>query len=95
MRFEWDENRRLANIRKHQVDFEDVLPLFKGPLRVESDRRRDYGEERYRGIGCLGLATLVVIFTEPMEGVIRLISARKAERHERESFEAEIGKNRH
>ena len=39
MEFEWDEEKRLANIAKHNIDFEDVVPLFHGqPLyEVESE----------------------------------------------------------
>ncbi|MBI5714567.1 MAG: BrnT family toxin, partial [Chloroflexi bacterium] len=30
MRFEWDEAKRLTNIKKHGIDFSDVPPMFDG-----------------------------------------------------------------
>ena len=91
MKFEWDEDKNRANIRRHRIDFADVQPLFDGPMFVTLDTRRDYGEDRMVGIGLLGDAILVVVFVEMAKDTIRLISARKAERHERERFKEEIG----
>jgi uncharacterized protein len=91
MTFEWDEDKNQANIRNHQIDFADVPPLFDGPMFVMLDTRRDYGEERFIGIGLLHNAVAVVVFVEMRQDTIRLISARKATRHERERFQEEIG----
>ena len=91
MKFEWDEDKNRANIRRHRIDFADVQPLFDGPMFVTLDTRKDYGEDRMVGIGFLGDAMLVVVFVEKAEDTIRLISARKAERHERDRFKEEIG----
>jgi len=49
-------------------------------------------EKRWIGIGDMGNAIIVVVFTEPSENVIRLISARKAEKHERDFFKEKIRK---
>jgi uncharacterized DUF497 family protein len=91
-RFKWDENKRQANIRKHRVDFEDAKEVFFGPMRVELDQRREYGEERNVGIGRVGAASIVVVYTKRGDDVIRLISARKAGTDEIESFEKEVRK---
>ena len=85
-RFEWDENKRQANICKHRVDFEDAKEAFFGPMHVEVDQRREYGEERQIGIGRSGAGTVVVVFTKRGDKVIRLISARKAGTDEIEGF---------
>jgi len=90
MKLEWDENKNRANIRRHRIDFADVRPLFDGPMFVTLDTRRNYGEDRLVGIGLLHDAVLVVVFAEKTEDTIRIISARKAERHERERFKEEI-----
>jgi uncharacterized DUF497 family protein len=58
---------------------------------VTLDTRRDYGEDRQVGIGLLHDAVIVVVFVEKAAGTIRLISARKAERHERERLKEELG----
>ncbi|WP_028088705.1 BrnT family toxin [Dolichospermum circinale] len=87
MQFEWDEAKNLENIRKHQIDFQDVYKIFDSPMLIEEDERFDYGEERWFGIGFLGNGVAVVVWTEKQGNVIRIISARKANRYERKKFE--------
>ena len=91
MRFEWDEAKNRANIRRHKIDLADVPPVFDGPMFVRLDTRRDYGEDRMIGIGFLHAAVVLVVFVERENDTIRIVSARKAERHERERFKKEIG----
>ena len=91
MKIEWDEEKNRANIGRHRIDFADVHPVFDGPMFVRLDTRRDYGEDRLIGIGFLHDAVVVVVFVEKTGRTIRLISARKAERHEREKLEEQIG----
>ena len=90
MRFEWDENKNRANIRTHRIDFADVPPIFHSPMLVELDDRREYGEDRWIGIGILRNIVAVVVYTEPREDTIRIISARKANRYERKRYEQTI-----
>lgn len=87
MQFEWDDAKNLENIRKHQIDFTDVSEMFDSPMLIEEDERFDYGEERWLGIGFLGNGVAVVVWTERRGNVIRIISARKANRYERKRFE--------
>ena len=91
IKFEWDEAKNRANIRAHRIDFADVPPLFDGPMVLSLDTRRSYGEERMIGIGLLRNGVVLVVFVEKGEDAIRLISARKATRHERDKFKEEIG----
>ena len=91
MRFEWDPAKNKANIRKHRIDFADVPAVFDGPMCVALDAREDYGEDRWIGIGFLGKGVVVVVVYVEREAVIRIISARKALKHERETFKKEIG----
>ena len=90
MNFEWDENKNQENIRKHGLDFDDAWEIFAGPLSAELDLRSDYGEDRWTVIGLLGNRVVVVTFTFAGNDVIRIISLRKALRHERKRFEEEI-----
>jgi uncharacterized protein len=90
MRFEWDEVKNRANIRKHGFDLADAEEMFRGPLLARPDTREDYGEERWIGIGMLRGSIAFVAFTEPEPGTIRLISLRKADHEEREEFEKAI-----
>lgn len=87
MQFEWDEAKNSENIRKHQIDFADVSEMFDNPMLIEEDDRFDYGEERWFGIGFLGNGVAVVVWTERHGDVIRIISARRANRYERKRFE--------
>lgn len=90
MKFEWDEAKNQANIRLHRIDFADVPPVFDGPMVVALDTRKSHNEDRLIGIGLLINSVVVVVFVERNEDTIRIISARKAERHEREKFKQEV-----
>ena len=90
MKFEWDEKKNTENIQKHHVDFNDAPDMFKNPMFVSLDTRKDYGEDRWIGIGLLKSRCVIVVFVERDDDVIRIISARKAEKHERETYEKEI-----
>ena len=91
MRFEWDESKNTAHIRKHKIDFCDVPSVFDAPLLVKYDDRQDCGEDRWIGIGALrGITVVVVVFTERDTDTIRIISARKANRYERKQYEKSI-----
>lgn len=80
-KFEWDERKRLANARKHGIDFVDAASIFEGDIVVILDNRFDYGETRYIAFGLLQGKVIVVAHTERGER-LRLISARKALKHE-------------
>lgn len=86
MQFEWDEAKNLDNIRKHEIDFADVPEIFEGPMLIELDDRFDYGEDRWFGIGFLGNGVAVVVWPERHQDIIRIISARRANRYERQKF---------
>ncbi len=87
MQFEWDEAKNLENIRKHKIDFADVPTMFDGSMLIELDNRFDYSEDRWVGIGFLRNGVAVVIWTERQGDVIRIISARRANKYERQQFE--------
>lgn len=91
MRFEWDEAKNEENIRKHGLDFADAPDIFDSPMFVREDDREHYGEDRWIGVGTLHGRVVVVVFTERADGEItRIISLRKALRHERETYEKSI-----
>lgn len=87
MQFEWDEVKNLENICKHEIDFADVPEMFEAPMLIELDDRFDYGEDRWFGIGFLGNGVAVVVWTERQNDVIRIMSARRANRYERQRLE--------
>jgi len=87
MKFVWDEKKNACNIRKHGIDFRDVAAMFNHPMLIRLDRRRDYGEDRWVGVGLLRDIVAVVVYVEwEDEETIRIISARKATLYESEEF---------
>jgi uncharacterized DUF497 family protein len=88
--FEWDEDKNRENIRKHGLDFADAWEIFASPFSPELDLRTNYGEDRWTVVGLLGNRVVVVTFTFKSNEVIRIISLRKALKHERKKLEEEI-----
>jgi uncharacterized protein len=84
----WDENKRLANIANHAVDFRDLVELDWTSALVFEDRRRDYGETRLIAMAPLGTRLHVIVFVE-RDGGRRIISARKANSREVAFYEKE------
>ena len=91
MNFEWDEQKNLVNIQKHGIDFADAWELWEAPMLTAIDDRSNYGEVRWIGIGLLRSRVVVVVWTERNEDVVRIISLRKAIKHERAAFESALG----
>ena len=87
MQFEWDEEKNRENIRKHGLDFADAWQIFEAPMLTMLDTKEDYGEDRFLGLGFLKNFVVVVVYTEPKEETTRVISLRKALKHERKQFE--------
>lgn len=87
MNFEWNEEKNGLNINKHGFDFADAYRIFDLPMAVERDERDDYGEDRWIGTGILDGRVVVVVYTEPNEEIIRIISLRKALLYERKNYE--------
>jgi uncharacterized DUF497 family protein len=90
-RIVWDEAKNDENKRKHGIDFEVAQYVFTDPLRIwRADRSASNtsGEARWQTIGKVG-KTFFVVYTEKEEGaenITRIITARKAEKHERRSY---------
>lgn len=90
MTFEWDDDKNRLNIEKHGISFDDAKAIFEYVTLDAVDGRFDYGEARTISIGMLkGVAILAVIHTDRL-GTRRIISARRANRKEREQYEQAI-----
>jgi uncharacterized DUF497 family protein len=92
VRFEWDPAKARANRRKHRISFEDAMHVFDDPYALfEQDRIDEAGDPRWQAIGFAGgVAIVLVAHTVREEGqdqMIRLISARRATRRERNRYE--------
>jgi uncharacterized DUF497 family protein len=89
LRFEWDERKSVANVRKHGISFEEAETVFadeRALLLDDPSHLED--EDRFVLIGLsAALRSLVVCHCyREADEVIRLISARKATRIEREQY---------
>ena len=85
VRYEWDEAKRRSNLWRHGIDFAKVREVFEGNPVTYRDDRYDYGEERLITLGLLTGRVVAIVHTES-DDVIRIISARKAERHEESRY---------
>jgi uncharacterized DUF497 family protein len=83
--FEWDEEKNAANIKNHDIDFLDASLIFENPIIEAVDDREDYGE-----LGLSGRTVLRVVYTWRRENLVRIISARKANRDDAEKYYREI-----
>jgi uncharacterized DUF497 family protein len=93
MLFEWYERKRLENLSKHGIDFVDAKEIWEGDvLEVPSDQQ-EHGEQRHIAYGMLKGRIIAVVFTWRGEAR-RLISARRARRHERQDYQDVFGKGR-
>ena len=89
VRYERDDGKSAVNLRKHGVDFVDSIAALEDPNRMEEiDTRFAYGEERMQVIGMAHGNVLLVIVTLDDEDACRMISARKATRHEQDRYYA-------
>jgi len=89
--FRWSKHKAEANLREHEVSFEEAGTAFDDPLFVIfSDPDHSDEENRFILMGESSKRKLPVIsYTERPE-CTRLISARKATRRERSAYEEEI-----
>jgi uncharacterized DUF497 family protein len=88
MEFEWDENKRLSNLKKHGLDFADIGYVFEDEQAVSFENiSKEFGEHRFITIGCCKnkLCIAVVVYTKRKER-IRIISFRKASKAERSLY---------
>jgi len=91
IRFEWDEAKDRMNRRKHRISFETAKLVFADPFHMSRHDRIERDEDRWQTIGRLGEGAIVLVaHALRFEGeteVIRIISARKANKKERGVYE--------
>lgn len=86
--YTWDEAKERANRRKHGVSFYEAIVALRDIDRVvlEIDARHDCGDVRLRTLGGVDVRVLLVVTTEAGDNGVRIISARKANRHEQKTY---------
>jgi len=89
MRFEWDEKKNISNQKRHGVSFDEAKSVFADTLgRLIPDPDHSEDEERFILMGVsFQLRLLIVCHCERHPDVIRIISARKADKQERKQYE--------
>ena len=85
MNYQWDTNKSASNLRKHNVDFADAVSVFADELAITIEDKRSL-EERFILIGLDALGRVLVVVYTWRDSEIRLISARKATRSERQQY---------
>ena len=89
MKLEWDENKRLINLQKHKIDFIGSEEIFDGYTVTFEDDSVDYHEQRFVSFGMFQERIVAVVHAEKNEN-IRIISIRKATKHEERYYYATI-----
>lgn len=95
--FEWDPRKAATNLQKHGVDFETATRVFDDPFLLSYFDRVENGEERWQAIGSIeGILMVLVVHTiredyeeDQQVEIVRIISAREADRKERHRYEEE------
>ena len=88
IRFEWDPAKNDAYQRKHGLRFEDARTIFlwEANRLDEPDERHSGDEERFISIAPIPTGLIPVVWTEPFDDVVRIISVRWSTKRESERF---------
>lgn len=91
MRFEWDPEKARSNLIKHGISFDAAVKVFDDPSRFSEIDWVVDGETRWLTVGRVGFVTVIFVAhadqSSDDEVVVRIISARKADRYERQAYE--------
>jgi uncharacterized DUF497 family protein len=90
LQFEWNEDKAAQNLAKHGVSFLAAAEIFANEIIERIDDREDYGELRFIALGRVEADIYRVAYTWRGEKVIRIITAQKASKYEREIYYREI-----
>ncbi len=92
MKFEWSQEKSASNFQKYGVRFEEAREVFYDPFHISKlDARLDYCEECWITLGATIKEKILVVanmfFDEFGEEIVRIISARYANKSEKEFYE--------
>lgn len=96
MEFQWDDAKDRANLAKHGISFVEASQLFvSGVDYLELyDELHSADEERFIALGPISRGIVLVVWMEPEDEVVRIVSARMATVRERKYFELWLGTQR-
>jgi uncharacterized DUF497 family protein len=89
MKFQWDPNKAVVNLRKHGISFEEAVTVFRDPLAlIFNDEKHSEEEHREIIIGASMFSKLLLVcFVERDEDIVRIITARPATNQEKKDYE--------
>lgn len=88
MNIAWDPRKAAANLKKHQVSFEEASTVFGDSLALTgADPDHSHGERRWITFGSSARGRVLTVAHTDEGDIIRIISARKATPHERRFYE--------
>lgn len=88
LQFEWDSKKAQANKRMHGITFEEASTIFADLLSITiPDPTHSIGEDRFITIGTSVKNKIIVVVHSDRDGIMRIISARKATRKEIRQYE--------
>jgi len=89
LRFEWDPRKADSNLKKHGITFQEATTVFADALSITiPDPEHSEGEARFLDLGLSHRRRLLVVSYTERGKVIRIISARRASRSERKTYES-------
>ena len=90
-KFEWDDNKAASNLRKHDITFDEAIAVFADPFAMTTQDRIEGGERRWQTLGmirnCLIALVAHTIKDDAGVEIVRIISARAADKKERKRYE--------
>lgn len=88
LKFDWDEQKAIANLRKHKVSFDEGKTVFNDPFAITiDDPDHSFEEERYIDIGRSVRGRVIIVSYTERSDAIRIISCRRATTTEQSKYE--------
>ena len=88
MEFDWDPGKAAANVKRRGISFTEAATVLEDPLSTTfPDQAHSDGEARFVTIGTSRRGQVLVVAHTEREETIRIVSARRATRREREFYE--------
>ena len=91
MEFEWDEQKRQANIEKHGIDFYRAKQIWDGEVLEIPSPQSERREQRFIAWGLMEGKVISIVYTWRGRKR-RIISARRARKYEEETYQSALGR---
>jgi uncharacterized DUF497 family protein len=89
----WSKTKNAKNLKEHGIDFKDAVKVFNDPFAIEDfDAANSIDEDRYNVTGLIDGRLVIIVTNTHFDqfNMIRIISARKTEPHERRKYDDNI-----